>query len=533
MLTSEMKIDSPPSSIFSAKVYEVECESGMKPLDVQGLSLEVTDDTCSLVMLKNGTEVERFVVDSKTERCSCGKMGVILTFESKTIMAIFANVQTEGEFSKEYSKIRLLLKKSDMSTFEERTEDSSATQYFQFYGYLSQQQNMLQDYVRTSTYQRAILDNHTDFDGKIVLDVGAGSGILSFFAIQAGAKHVYAIEASGMADHCKALVKQNGYGDKITIIHGMIEEVEVPEEVDTIISEPMGYMLYNERMLETYIHARKWLKKDTGRMFPTKGTLYLAPFSDEGLFQEVYSKANFWYQTFFYGVDLSNLRQQAYDEYFKQPIVDAFDPQCLVAKPTTHTTNFLTDSEESLRDIQISFTFYPHTSAQVHGVAFWFDVSFEGSNKTVFLSTGPSEPLTHWYQVRCLVGTPLFARPGQPIIGNITLTANKRQSYDVKLEMGLAGTGQKVVNTLDLKNPYFRYNGAVAPPPGNQTTSPSETYWNTENTYTAAPATGGIAYNGLQYSTKTPYAAADTNVLSPNNRSTAANGSSAFAEAYN
>lgn len=56
--------------------------------------------------------------------------------------------------------------------------------------------------------------------------------------------------------------------------------------------------------------------------------------------------------------------------------------------------------------------------------------------------------------------------------------------------MGLAGTGQKVVNTLDLKNPYFRYNGAVAPPPGNQTTSPSETYWNTENTYTAAPATG-------------------------------------------
>ena len=30
--------------------------------------------------------------------------------------------------------------------------------------------------------------------------------------------------------------------------------------VDVIISEPMGYLLYNERMLETYIHARKWLK---------------------------------------------------------------------------------------------------------------------------------------------------------------------------------------------------------------------------------------------------------------------------------
>ena len=46
----------------------------------------------------------------------------------------------------------------------------------------------------------------------------------------------------------------------------------------------MGYMLYNERMLETYIYARKWLKK-SGKMFPTQGTLYIAPFSDEGLFQ--------------------------------------------------------------------------------------------------------------------------------------------------------------------------------------------------------------------------------------------------------
>lgn len=48
--------------------------------------------------------------------------------------------------------------------------------------------------------------------------------------------------------------------DKITIIAGRVEDITLPEPVDIIISEPMGYMLVNERMLESYIHARKFLK---------------------------------------------------------------------------------------------------------------------------------------------------------------------------------------------------------------------------------------------------------------------------------
>lgn len=103
---------------------------------------------------------------------------------------------------------------------------------------------------------------------------------------------------------------------------GKIEDITLPEPVDVIISEPMGYMLYNERMLETYVHARKFLapqhrakrkKLDTGTtstscseevfaeckpgvMFPSVGKMFVAPFSDESLFSEFYTKANFWYQ---------------------------------------------------------------------------------------------------------------------------------------------------------------------------------------------------------------------------------------------
>lgn len=71
------------------------------------------------------------------------------------------NFTDASKFHKSLAKLQHSGK--DLSVFTERTEDSSASQYFQFYGYLSQQQNMMQDYIRTSTYQRAILSNVDDF----------------------------------------------------------------------------------------------------------------------------------------------------------------------------------------------------------------------------------------------------------------------------------------------------------------------------------------------------------------------------------
>lgn len=106
-----------------------------------------------------------------------------------------------------------------------------------------------------------------------------------------------------------------------------------------------------------------------------------------------------------------------------------------------------------------------------------FDVAFIGSKQTVWLSTSPTEPLTHWYQVRCLLQTPIFAKQGQVLTGRVLLAANSRQSYDVTMNLHLEGTSITSSNTFDLKNPYFRYTGAVAPPPGNNTTSPSENVW--------------------------------------------------------
>ena len=88
------------------------------------------------------------------------------------------------------------------------------------------------------------------------------------------------MEGSSIAKHATDLVRHNKVDHVIKVLSGKIEEIELPEKVDMIISEPMGYMLLNERMLETYLHAKKWLKPE-GKMFPSRGDLHVAPFTDE------------------------------------------------------------------------------------------------------------------------------------------------------------------------------------------------------------------------------------------------------------
>ena len=222
-----------------------------------------------------------------------------------------------------------------------------------------------------------------------------------------------------------------------------------------------------------------------------------APFSDAALYMEQLNKANFWYQESFHGVDLSSLRTAAVTEYFRQPIVDTFDIRICVAKSHKFSVDFESTNESDLHRLDIPFSFQILQSGEVHGLAFWFDVAFLGSQQAVWLSTAPTQPLTHWYQVRCLVDTPLFLHRGQLLSGRVVLVSNKRQSYDVQLELVAQATGTRVTNTLDLKNPYFRYTGqAPQPPPGTQDTSPSEQYWQTLDQQQQVSMTNGAIVNG-------------------------------------
>ncbi|XP_071320682.1 histone-arginine methyltransferase CARM1-like isoform X4 [Trachinotus anak] len=389
---------------------------------------------------------------------SVGKMSLLLQFKSPTDMKNFQQLLKRKNEEETTDRDKRGSKDTESQTLSRRhptmTENIS-TQGYQFHSCLSQQQSLLQDYLRTATYQRAMFVNDTDFRDKVVLDVCCGSGILSFFAIQAGATRVYAVESSPMAKYTQILVQSNSLSERIRVLEGKVEEVSCPDMVDVIVSEPIGYMLLNERLMESFLHARKWLKPN-GLMFPSCGDIHLAPFSDEQLYFEHYARASFWQQRSFYGVNLSALHSAAVDEFFRQPIVDTFDVQILMARSVKHCINFKEAKEEDLHRMEIPFVFTLLQSGLVHGLAFWFDVAYLGSKSAVWLSTAPTEPLTRWYQVRCLLQTPLFAKLGQTLSGTVLLAINNRQSYDIHITATVDQSGFRSGNILDLKDPFFR-----------------------------------------------------------------------------
>ena len=211
------------------------------------------------------------------------------------------------------------------------SSETARNPFTQYYGLLLHQGNMLQDHIRTGAYRQAFMSNTIDFTGKVVLDVGTGTGILAIFAAQAGARKVYAVEASDAADVANILIEKNGYSDIIEVIKGTLEDIELSEKVDVIISEPIGFLLVHERMLETYAVARQRFLKPGGLMMPTTGSIVLAPISDEYLFNEQLAKVGFWNNSSFYGVDLSPVLEKANDEYFSQAVVGKlFNIMCII-----------------------------------------------------------------------------------------------------------------------------------------------------------------------------------------------------------
>ncbi len=271
------------------------------------------------------------------------------------------------------------------------------------YGQLDIHRLMVSDEVRTEAYRRALAAAVRP--GDVVLDAGAGTGIMGILAALSGAKKVYCVEVSSIAEMARALVKQNGLEDRVEVIRGDVAQIALPEPVDVIVGEWMGCYGVDENLLSPLLVARdRWLKPG-GRLLPETLSAWLAPVEDTRLAEEM----DFW-RAGAYGVDFSPMAQGFANEVrMGQHHLTA--ETALAPGQALWTTDVRTISVEEARlPFRATREFEIARCGQLSALAAWFEAVFPDGS---VLTNAPEAPWTHW-------GRAVF-----PLYGRLPVTAGR------------------------------------------------------------------------------------------------------------
>jgi protein arginine N-methyltransferase 1 len=304
--------------------------------------------------------------------------------------------------------------KHDDKAFEASPEYAN---YFCEYAKLYHQKDMLEDVLRMRAYHGAIVGNPECFKDKVVLDVGSGTGVLAMWCAQAGAKKVYAVEATPMAAHARRLVQANGLADVVEVIQSKVEDIELPCKVDVIVSEWMGYLLVRESMLDSVIYARdRWLK-DGGALYPSHAQICWGALTNEFGHEEnaeAFQEAMGDWSRFLkmikrdFNLDMSPLSKDFEDENREYYLNQAYyrnlrGDQVLAENTRTTALDLSTVTVDELRVIRESFEMTAAHRGEVTALGSWFITDFRGgrdcpTKRQVSLDTGPKAGDTHWGQ---------------------------------------------------------------------------------------------------------------------------------------
>ncbi len=269
------------------------------------------------------------------------------------------------------------------------------------YSSIHNHRSMFFDDIRNQYYFNAI-KNVVNKD-SVVLDLGAGLGLFGYMALMAGAKKVYLVEPAEIINTTRIIIKENNLSDKIECIEGKIEEIELPEKVDLIISVFTGNFLLSEDLLPSLFYARDKFLRPGGKLIPDRAKMIAVPVSAP----EYYAKhIDCWLHPL-QNIDLSLVHKFAANALYSD-------------KPKKREVKFLSESIEILElDFMTATKAACKSSTEtivsedgkLHGWLGWFDARVGDE----WISTSPKHEQMHWKQVFLPLENPIDVNKGDKI----------------------------------------------------------------------------------------------------------------------
>ncbi|MDQ3640680.1 MAG: 50S ribosomal protein L11 methyltransferase [Actinomycetota bacterium] len=272
---------------------------------------------------------------------------------------------------------------------------------------------MLNDIERTSCFQSAIRNMVKPDD--VVLDIGSGTGVLAVTAAMAGARHVYAVEATAMSRVAQRIVESNGVGKRVTVIEAHSLDVELPEKADLLVGEIIGDDPLGERIVPIFADARLRLLAAGARVIPSHVRVFALPLEvppdSLGTFRFTETQAVAWRES--YGLDFGALTSTSKEhDQFGHVNSNAVRGWKRLARPILVEDLDLFRAEPGSRDRCV--TFRATEQGSISAMLLFFEAQLAPG---IRLSLHPDDatPTNSWGNLLQLFARPLDVAPGQEL----------------------------------------------------------------------------------------------------------------------
>jgi protein arginine N-methyltransferase 1 len=260
---------------------------------------------------------------------------------------------------------------------------------------------MMRDRVRTGAYRQALA--LAVVPGDVVVDLGAGAGILTLHACRLGARLVHSIEPNTVIQVAREVVHANGFSRQVTFHQATSFQVELPHPCDVLVTDPRGVLPLYQQAIPTIIDARRRLLKPGGVLIPQRDTIWGALVEAPAVYDEHYDNA---WRSANDGFDLEAARHRTINNFRKQHI----ELSQLLSNPVRWLLLDYRVLEKASACGSVQFEVERPGTA--HGFALWFDSELIDG---ISFSNGPGEPRLIYGQLFFPFQEPLSVLPNQTI----------------------------------------------------------------------------------------------------------------------